>query len=103
MVVVIVNPNTVSAAKPATAGSPNIVTEFVAVWAVAGAANTNAFIAGLVDDKLKGNPFLEVILNKLPPTTTGSTCKLALIICVLSPFNISTTSLSLWGAAVLTV
>ena len=33
LAVVIVNPNTVSAARPATAGSPNIVTEFVADWA----------------------------------------------------------------------
>ena len=30
LAVVIVNPNTVSAARPATVGSPNIVTEFVA-------------------------------------------------------------------------
>ena len=58
---------------------------------------------GLVDDKVKGNPFLEVILNELPPITTGSTCRFALTINVLNPFKISTTSLSFWGAAVLTV
>ena len=49
---------------------------------------------------MKGNPFLEVIRNELPPTTTGSTSKFAFIINVLNPFKISTTSLSFCGAAV---
>ena len=103
LTVVMVNPNTVSTAKPATAGSPNIVNEFVADWTKLGAANTAAFIPGSDDETVKEIPFLDVILKLFPPTTTASTRSPVPAISDLKPFNISTISLSFCGAPVFIV
>ena len=98
-----VNVNVVSTANPAIEGSPKIVKELVDDCTNTGAAKTAALIPGDVEDIVNGNPFLEVILRLLPPITTGSTRSPVPIISVLRPFNISTISLSFWGAPVFTV
>ena len=53
-------------------------------------------------ERVNSAAFTDVILKELP-TTVAFTGRLAANISVLKPFKISTTSLSLWGAAVSTV
>ena len=91
----------VSTARPGIAGSPNIETVFVAVCVVFDAPNCNGAIPPPAES-VNSAPFIEVILNELP-ITTALTGRLAVIICVLNPFSMSTTWLSFCGAAVLTV
>ena len=103
LTVVIVNPYTVSTAKPTTAGFPNNVNEFVADWTILGAVKAAALIPGSVDEIVNGVPFLDVILKLFPPTTKTSTRSPVPAISDLNPFNISTISLSFCGAPVFIV
>ena len=101
LIVEIVKLYVVSTAKPATAGSPKIETVLVAVWVVFDPPNCNGAFPP-APERVNSAAFTDVNLKELP-TTTAFTGRLAANISVRKPFNISTTSLSLWGAAVSTV
>ena len=101
LTVEIVNSYVVSTAKPATAGVPKIETVLVAVWVVLDAANCKGAFPP-APDRVNSAALIDVNLSEFPTTTTF-TGRLAAINSVLKPFNISTNSLSLCGAAVLTV
>ena len=97
----IVNSNVVSTARPASAGSPKIETVLVAVCVVFEPPNCNGAFPP-APARVNSAAFIDVILKELP-TTAAFTGRLAAIISVLKPFNISTTSSSLCGAATSTV